>query len=94
MRDDYECQYCSKKKLYSELTFDHVIPVTQNGQTSWENIVACCKPCNIKKADKTPEQAKMPLKRTPQRPEWNCIFRLRLTYEDPEDWLYYIEKPK
>lgn len=93
-RDNYECQYCGKQKAYNELTFDHIIPVIQNGETSWENIVACCKPCNGKKADNTPEQARMTLRKKPRRPEWLEIFRLKLVEADPKSWLYYIDKPK
>lgn len=94
MRDNYRCQYCNKHKLYSELTFDHVIPVAQNGETTWENIVACCKPCNIKKAGRTPEQAKMPLMTKPEKPKWHKIFHLRVSTGDPQEWFYYIEKPE
>lgn len=89
-RDNYECQYCGKKKLYSELTFDHIVPVRYSGGTNWENIVACCKPCNIKKADRTPEQAKMPLRRAPQKPDWITVFKLKLLDSDPESWWYYV----
>jgi 5-methylcytosine-specific restriction endonuclease McrA len=93
-RDNYECQYCGKKKLYHDLTFDHIIPVMQKGDTSWENIVACCKPCNSKKADNTPEQAKMALRKKPEKPDWIVIFKLKMVETDPESWLYYIDRPK
>ena len=52
LRDNFTCQYCAKKFLPKELTFDHVIPRSKGGQTSFENIVACCMPCNTKKSDK------------------------------------------
>ena len=44
---------------------DHVVPRAQGGTTRWDNIVVACIPCNSKKADRTPAQAKMPLAHKP-----------------------------
>src|SRR5262245_15883161 len=57
MRDRYTCQYCHKTMPSSELTLDHVIPRSRAGETTWENLVACCHPCNNKKGSRTPEEA-------------------------------------
>jgi len=65
MRDSYRCQYCGLKFHGSELTLDHVIPRSQGGRNSWENLVACCRKDNHRKADRTPEAAGMPLLRRP-----------------------------
>jgi len=67
-RDGYQCQYCANKKPRSELSFDHVLPRTHGGRTGWENIVTACRPCNLKKRNRTPEQAGMRLLRQPVRP--------------------------
>lgn len=67
-RDDYKCQYCGHKKRMSELTYDHVVPRSQGGRTTWTNIVTCCEPCNGRKAGRTPEQAGMRLLRQPVQP--------------------------
>ncbi|MEL6493343.1 MAG: HNH endonuclease [Cyanobacteria bacterium J06634_6] len=64
-RDAHTCQYCGSKK---RLTLDHVLPRSKGGQHSWDNVVAACAPCNAYKADRTPELAKMQLRRTPQAP--------------------------
>lgn len=64
-RDAHTCQYCGSKK---RLTLDHVMPRSKGGQHSWDNVVAACAPCNSYKADRTPELAKMQLKRKPQAP--------------------------
>lgn len=67
-RDAYRCQYCGNAFKGSQLTYDHVVPRARGGQTTWDNIVTCCKPCNDRKADKTCEEAGMfPIKR-PVRP--------------------------
>jgi 5-methylcytosine-specific restriction endonuclease McrA len=66
MRDGYTCQYCGEQFKARDLTWDHVIPVAQGGLNRWENLVACCGPCNRRKNDKTPEQAGMKLLRVPR----------------------------
>lgn len=58
-RDQYECAYCGSKK---QLTIDHIIPKSRDGKNSWENLITCCLPCNLKKGDRTPEEAGMPLR--------------------------------
>lgn len=74
-RDDNTCQYCGKRFTRAELNLDHVIPRSQGGGTSWENIVCSCIPCNLSKANRTPTQAGMQLLREPFRPKWNPQFR-------------------
>ncbi len=56
LRDRFTCQYCSSP---DDLTFDHVIPRSKGGQTVWENVVAACSPCNLRKADKMPDHVNM-----------------------------------
>ncbi len=65
MRDGYRCQYCVLKFHGSDLTLNHVIPRSQGGRKTWENLLACCRRDNHCKADRTPEQAGMPLLRRP-----------------------------
>src|SRR5471032_3052029 len=66
MRDRYTCQYCAKLMPAGELTLDHVIPRSRAGESAWENLVACCHPCNNKKGSRTPEEAGMKLARQPK----------------------------
>lgn len=73
-RDNYICQYCGKAIYdHEECTLDHVMPRSRGGETSWENTVLACEKCNFKKADRTPEEANMPLKRIPQRPKFATL---------------------
>ncbi|MCC5988467.1 MAG: HNH endonuclease [Pararhodobacter sp.] len=65
LRDGFACQYCGAKH---DLTFDHVLPRALGGVTSWENVVAACAPCNLRKGAKTLRQAGMALRRRPVRP--------------------------
>ncbi len=76
VRDDFVCQYCGKKFKAEELTLDHVFPKSRLGPDIWENIVACCKDCNQKKADRTPKEARMHLLRRPYRPKDYLKFEL------------------
>lgn len=66
LRDEFRCQYCGAK---GEMTFDHVMPRSRGGRTTWENVVASCGRCNLRKANMTLRQAGMSLARPPRRPD-------------------------
>ncbi|WP_306116603.1 MULTISPECIES: HNH endonuclease [unclassified Roseovarius] len=65
LRDEFQCQYCGAK---GELTFDHVVPRADGGVTSWENVVAACSPCNLRKGAKSLRRAGMSLRKPPRAP--------------------------
>ena len=65
LRDSFTCQYCTSS---DELTFDHVIPRSRGGRTTWENIVTACAPCNLTKGGRTPHEAHMHPRLKPRRP--------------------------
>ena len=65
LRDGFCCQYCGRGE---DLTFDHVIPRSRGGRTTWENIVAACAPCNLAKGGRMPREAGVRLHRPPRRP--------------------------
>ena len=67
-RDNYMCAYCGHYFHERDLTVDHVMPVSRGGNSGWENLISACSPCNNKKRDRTPEEAKMPLKYKPYMP--------------------------
>lgn len=66
VRDHHTCQYCHRVLPSGELTLDHVIPRSRSGGSTWENLVACCHPCNNRKGNRTPEEAGMKLVRAPR----------------------------
>ena len=73
-RDHHTCQYCGAQPGGEGITIDHVVPRSQGGASSWTNCVAACVACNARKADRTPEQAGMRLRRRPTRPEWRPLY--------------------
>ncbi|PIP72092.1 MAG: HNH endonuclease [Nitrospinae bacterium CG22_combo_CG10-13_8_21_14_all_47_10] len=70
-RDNYTCQYCGTSN--HPLTVDHVVPKSRGGGTNWTNIVVACKTCNLKKADRTPLEVDMKLRKPPGKPEYHFI---------------------
>ncbi len=91
MRDRYTCQYCARTLPSGELTLDHVIPRSRHGETTWENLVACCHSCNNQKGNRTPEEAGMALARQP-RPFTLHTSRhlMRLLGRSDEKWRKYL----
>lgn len=90
-RDQYTCQYCRREFHSTDLTFDHVTPVSQGGRRDWENIVTACVSCNRRKANRTPEEAGMSLPRPPRKPINTPAFRLSIGYRRaPENWRDYL----
>jgi len=73
-RDKFLCQYCGANPGAEELTIDHVIPRAQGGVSSWTNCVLACVDCNKRKADRTPRQAGMNLKKAPACPKWKPVY--------------------
>lgn len=71
IRDHNICGYCGNTFSKHDLTRDHVIPKSKGGEDSWTNLVTACKPCNHKKAARTPSEAKMPLIYVPYVPNYN-----------------------
>lgn len=82
-RDNYECAYCGSKK---QLTMDHIIPKSRKGKNTWNNLITCCLECNVKKGDRTPEEANMPLRFQPKIPS---IFSTDL--KNSSIWVNYKE---
>ena len=87
LRDKFTCQYCGKKA--PDLTLDHVVPRRQQGSHTWENVVAACSRCNMRKAGRTPTEANMLLNTVPRAPDPNpyLILQNRTLLDE---WLPYV----
>jgi 5-methylcytosine-specific restriction endonuclease McrA len=91
-RDSNRCQYCGKKFSTIDLSLDHVIPRSQAGKTTWDNIVCCCVKCNVKKGGRTPEQAHMKLLSKPVKPKRSPAISFKLTDERYHSWKQFLDE--
>ncbi|MGA8116664.1 MAG: HNH endonuclease [Actinocatenispora sp.] len=71
VRDDHRCGYCGG----TASTIDHVLPRSRGGRNTWLNTVAACGGCNQRKGDRTPAEARMPLRVSPVAPGWAALAR-------------------
>ena len=90
-RDRYRCQYCGVRCAPRVLTLDHVVPRTQGGGSTWENVVCACGGCNARKAGRTPAQAGMRLVAPPLRPARPPDL-LRRADGNARAWRYFLGK--
>lgn len=84
-RDDHRCQYCGERAD----SIDHVMPRSRGGQHIWENVVAACRPCNLGKRDRTPEEAGLRLSRpcvAPRSTAWVVVSVASV----PDTWRPYL----
>ena len=70
--DTRPCQYCGH---HEDLTFDHVIPRSKGGTTTWENVVAACSACNLRKSDRLPDDVRMWPAKMPFQPDIDDLRR-------------------
>lgn len=90
-RDANHCQYCGQRFPTTELSLDHVVPRSQNGKSTWENVVCACIECNIRKGGRTPEQARMKLISVPKRPRRSPVLGLKLTDHRYASWKQFLD---
>ena len=92
LRDKYTCQYCGKQlKNPKERTIDHIIPKSRGGKTVWTNVVLCCKKCNLKKGDRTPEEAGLKLLKYPKPPKWQALILEEFPKHKKEVWKVFLD---
>jgi 5-methylcytosine-specific restriction endonuclease McrA len=95
LRDRFTCQYCRQPSPAEELTFDHVIPRSRGGRTSWDNVVAACTGCNLQKGNRMPRESGIVPVRKPQEPsnfelqENGRAFPPNFLHESWRDFLYW-----
>ena len=83
-RDGHTCVYCGSRE---ELTIDHVIPASRGGKTNFDNCVTACKPCNNKKNNRTPNEAKMWVRKRPYAPTISEFFRMKMKQLGVDEYL-------
>lgn len=88
-RDQYTCQYCGVQPGKANLTIDHILPRSRGGETNWENVTTACAPCNRRKGNRTPEEARMSLRRRPRRPRYLALTLLEGA-SAPKEWRKYM----
>ncbi len=91
-RDRNRCQYCGGHFSTNELSLDHVVPRSQQGGSSWTNLVCCCVQCNAKKGGRTPEQANMKLITQPRQPKRNPVISLRIGHDKYASWKQFLDQ--
>ena len=91
-RDDFACQYCGKMLGLKAVTVDHVLPRSRGGGNSWENCVAACEECNGRKADQTPKEAGMKLRKDPKQPSWSVKLKLPGERRVRKSWESFLTK--
>ena len=88
-RDRHTCAYCGQRFHERALQCEHILPESRGGGWSWMNLVSACAACNGRKADRTPEEARMPLLYLPYVPSRFEDFLLegRHIRADVHEWL-------
>ncbi|CCH66562.1 HNH endonuclease family protein [Richelia intracellularis HH01] len=89
-RDDHACQYCGYTG--DNLTLDHVVPRSRGGGEVWENMVTACVCCNVKKGNRTPQEANMPLRKLPRKPYSSLYFEVSKHIKNGlhREWKKYV----
>jgi 5-methylcytosine-specific restriction endonuclease McrA len=87
-RDGHRCQYCGAPAE----SIDHVVPRSRGGAHAWENVVACCRPCNTAKRDRLLEHTSMRLRRPPQPPRHPNWVAAHVGHV-PNEWQAYLRPP-
>ncbi len=92
-RDRNTCQYCGHVFSRHDLNLDHVVPRSQGGISTWENVVCSCHECNRRKGGKTPEQARMKLVAQPRKPSWMPPFNFTLPFRHMirKEWAPFLD---
>jgi 5-methylcytosine-specific restriction endonuclease McrA len=84
-RDNHKCGYCGNHAD----SIDHVLPRSRGGKNVWENVIAACRACNLRKRDRTPDEAGMKLSSVPRAPRemsWIVYAVPRV----PDEWKPYL----
>ena len=90
-RDKNTCQYCGRRFSKLDLTIDHVVPRSRGGRDTWENLVLACVKCNVRKGNRTPEEAGLRLIRSPRKPSWIPHLGLKFDGAAQRSWPKFVD---
>ena len=90
-RDEQRCQYCGQRFTKQDLTIDHVMPRSRGGRDTWENLVLACIHCNLKKSNRTPDEAHMQLLHKPVAPHWLPRFGAQIPKNELMSWQRFVD---
>ena len=99
LRDRFTCQYCGRPFATHELTFDHVVPRSKGGRTTWDNVVTSCSSCNLMKGNRLAHQCGMRPIHVPQQPTAHQLqengrnFPPTFLHDSWRDYLFYADEP-
>jgi len=91
LRDEHRCQYCGRVFGSHQLSLDHVLPRSRGGKSSWDNIVSACLKCNVRKGNRTPQEAGMKLYCKPKKPRRSPVMVQKINSEKYECWKNFID---
>lgn len=95
LRDHWQCQYCGGYFNTSDLTFDHIVPRSRGGRTTWSNIVTACQDCNLTKGNRLSDECGMYPLSEPEQPSIYALqengrkFPPNFLHESWGDFLYW-----
>jgi 5-methylcytosine-specific restriction endonuclease McrA len=95
LRDRFICQYCGRPHAAHNLTFDHVVPRSRGGKTTWENVVTACSSCNLQKGNRVPSESGMHPRHRPMQPTTQLLrengraFPPNFLHRSWRDFLYW-----
>jgi 5-methylcytosine-specific restriction endonuclease McrA len=95
LRDRFSCQYCNQAFPSHELTFDHVVPRSRGGRTTWSNVVTACSSCNLLKGSRLPQESGMYPRLRPLQPSTHALqengrgFPPNFLHQSWRDFLYW-----
>ncbi len=85
-RDGHRCQYCGGPAE----SLDHIKPKSRGGDHTWENVVACCRACNVRKGDRTPAESGFNRKTDPRPPRRFAWIYASTGFQVDPEWQPYL----
>ena len=95
LRDRFTCQYCGEPRPSHDLTFDHLVPRSRGGRTTWSNVVTACSACNLLKGNRLPAESGMVPLVPPSQPSTLALqengrgFPPNFLHQSWRDFLYW-----